>query len=335
MSGLPRVSIVTATRNRPHLLRQALLSIRRQTYADFEAVVVDDGSSPDVHEEYRAIWRELDGRFALHLASPPGGPGSDPGRGRNFGVRTSKGDLIAFLDHDDIWDRDDHLEVGVNAMIASGAGYFFSHVRFEPPFPGLMWAVSPDAFASCDRVSAGPLVYHVPVDEFLRHMRHSHIHPSHSIVRRDAFERAGGFIEGLKTADDVNFLLRIADIAPGIVYRPDASVAIRMPEGKSYSLSSSQLAQTLAENQAMIDVRSRCRSEGVRRCARSRQGWALRQLAAQVSSTSAREARRFAWEAFTVFPTLGALWFLVKACVGTISLGIPASRVGDADVARR
>lgn len=36
-------------------------------------MVVDDGSSPDTHEQYREIWKELDERFVLQLASP-GGP---------------------------------------------------------------------------------------------------------------------------------------------------------------------------------------------------------------------------------------------------------------------
>lgn len=315
-SGTPTVSIVTATRSRPHLLKQALLSIKKQTHADFEAVVVDDGSPPEIHDEYREIWKELDSRFTLHHASPPGGPGSDPGRGRNFGVRAAKGDIVAFLDHDDFWVRDDHLATGVTALARSGAGYFFSHVRFEPEFAGLMWAVAPDAWATCPRVDGGATVYQVPVDAFLARMRHSHIHPSHSMVRRTTFEQVGGFIEGLKTADDVNFLLRIADVDTGILYRPEAAVAIRMPEGKSYSLSSSQLAQTLAELQAMIDIRSRCKSAAVRNCARARQGWVLRQLAAQVAERSRGEALRLSWEAVATFPTPGAILAMLRMAIG-------------------
>src|SRR5262245_26099628 len=156
MTSSPSVSIVTATRNRPHLLRQALLSIKAQTFEEFEAIVVDDGSPAEIHDEYRELWKDLDRRFTLHLASPPGGPGSDPGRGRNFGVKAAKGEIIAFLDHDDLWDRPDHLAVAVKSLLESGAGYYFSHVRFEPMHAGLMWAVAPEEFASCPKVLFNP-----------------------------------------------------------------------------------------------------------------------------------------------------------------------------------
>jgi hypothetical protein len=323
----PIVSIVTATRNRPHLLRQALLSIKQQSYTEFEAVVVDDGSSPETHEQYRDLWKELDGRFVLHLASPPGGPGSDPGRGRNFGVRAAAGEIVAFLDHDDFWVRPDHLGAGVEAMQQHGAGYYFTHVRFEPEQPGLMWAVRPDVLAAGARILADPLVVEVPVADFVRVMTHSHIHPSHSMVRRATWQQASGFIEGLKTADDVNFMLRIADLAPGILYRPDPCVAIRMPEGKSFSLSSPQIAQTLAEHQAMLDLRSRCGNPDVRRCARAREAWVLRQLASQISGPASGEAWRLALQSVTTYPTLGGAWFLAKSIARSFSgAAVPAAK---------
>lgn len=312
---MPKLSVVTATRNRPHLLRQALLSIKQQSFDDFEAVVVDDGSPLEVHDQYREIWKELDERFVLHQASPPGGPGSDPGRGRNFGVRASKGELIAFLDHDDFWIRSDHLTVAAEAMERSGAGYYFTHVRFEPEHPKLMWAVHPNAFAGSGTPHADA-VFDAPLDTFVSVMRHSHIHPSHSVVRRTVWEESGGFIEGLKTADDVNFMLRVADLAPGILYRAEACVAIRMPEGKSFSLSSSEQVQLLSEYQAALDIRVRCNHANVRRCARSRQAWVLRQLSTRARMARSSEMTRFAREAFVAYPTAGAGWFLLKTLVG-------------------
>jgi cellulose synthase/poly-beta-1,6-N-acetylglucosamine synthase-like glycosyltransferase len=77
------VSIVTATRNRPDVLRRALASIRSQTFEEYEVIVVDDGSRSDVQGEYEDIWRSLDPRFLLVREGPPGGPGSGPGVGRN------------------------------------------------------------------------------------------------------------------------------------------------------------------------------------------------------------------------------------------------------------
>jgi glycosyltransferase involved in cell wall biosynthesis len=51
----PTVSVVLPTFNRARLLRQAVDSVLRQTYADFELIVVDDGSSDDTGAVVAAI----------------------------------------------------------------------------------------------------------------------------------------------------------------------------------------------------------------------------------------------------------------------------------------
>jgi glycosyltransferase involved in cell wall biosynthesis len=322
----PRVSIVTATRNRPHLLRQALLSIKRQSLEGFEAIVVDDGSSVETHEQYRRLWLELDERFTLHHASPPGGPGSDPGRGRNYGVRQATGAVVAFLDHDDVWHDSEHLAVGVHALLETGGDYYFTHVQFEPAHADLMWVVAPSALTTCPRAPMEPVVHDVPVDRFLEVMRHSHIHPSHAMVRRELFDRAGGFIEGLRTADDVNLMLRLADCGPRIRYRPEAVVTMRLPEGKSFSLSSSELDQSLAERHAMLDVRTRCTTAAVRQCARAREAWVLRQIAAQLFTQGRAEALWLAWEAVAVLPSPGTAWFFAKSLARVLGRAPSAPR---------
>lgn len=129
----------------------------------------------------------------------------------------ASGEIVAFLDHDDFWVRPDHLAVGVEAMQQRRAGYYFTHVQFEPEQSDLMWAARPDVFTKGAPLSANALVVEVPVPDFLRVMAHSHVHPSHSIVRRSVWKDAGGFIEGLRTADDVNFMLRVADLSPVIL----------------------------------------------------------------------------------------------------------------------
>ena len=126
MTPPPRlVSIVTATRNRPDVLRRALASIRSQTFEQYEVIVVDDGSRSDVQGEYEDIWRSLDQRFLLVREGPPGGPGSGPGVSRNRGLELARGEYVAFLDHDDFWLRPDHLSVGVAALGEADGDYFF------------------------------------------------------------------------------------------------------------------------------------------------------------------------------------------------------------------
>ena len=101
MTSLPiakrRVSVVVPTRDRPSLLREALVSIRALEGDDlaFEILVGDNGNGPGskaVAEEFGAI----------HLPVSRNGAGA----ARNAGLNAATGDFIAFLDDDDVWTKD-------------------------------------------------------------------------------------------------------------------------------------------------------------------------------------------------------------------------------------
>ncbi len=91
----PRVSVVVPLYNKRATIARALESIRRQTFADFEAIVVDDGSTDDGAALAARIG---DARFRLiHQAN------AGPGAARNRGIEAAAGEHIAFLDADDEW----------------------------------------------------------------------------------------------------------------------------------------------------------------------------------------------------------------------------------------
>ena len=90
-----KVSIVIPLYNKAPYVRRALDSIAAQTFTDFEAIVVDDGSTDDgaaIIENYP------DRRFRLIRQGNAG-----PGAARNAGVAQARGKFIAFLDADDEW----------------------------------------------------------------------------------------------------------------------------------------------------------------------------------------------------------------------------------------
>jgi len=94
--ALPRVSVVIPTWNRRRHLEEAIASVLAQTYTDYEIVVVDDGSTDDTRSWLEG--RATDGRVvALHQENR----GSSSAR--NAGLRAARGELIAFLDSDDLW----------------------------------------------------------------------------------------------------------------------------------------------------------------------------------------------------------------------------------------
>src|SRR5580704_15275668 len=90
----PFFSVIIPTYNRAELLRQALESVFRQEFTDFEVFVVDDGSTEDlspVVEEYR--------NRATFLRQQNAGPSA----ARNLAIGKAQGDCVAFLDSDDLW----------------------------------------------------------------------------------------------------------------------------------------------------------------------------------------------------------------------------------------
>jgi glycosyltransferase involved in cell wall biosynthesis len=89
----PKVSVVIPTYNRPLLVQRAVNSVLRQTYKDYEIIVVDDGSST----EPRFTGSIPSSRFRIIRNSVNGGPA----RARNLGISAARGGWIAFLDDDD------------------------------------------------------------------------------------------------------------------------------------------------------------------------------------------------------------------------------------------
>lgn len=92
----PLLSVVIPTWNRVHLVCEAVESALSQKAGRVEAVVVDDGSTDGTAE---LLARRFGPRIRLLRMPKRGGVGA----ARNAGVRAACGELIAFLDSDDVW----------------------------------------------------------------------------------------------------------------------------------------------------------------------------------------------------------------------------------------
>jgi len=93
---MPRISVVIPTHNRPDLLREAIASIKNQTFPDWEIVIVDDGSHPPVdgaslQKDFGSLIRVV--RNNQPLKQP---------YARNQGVQAASGDVVVHLDDDDL-----------------------------------------------------------------------------------------------------------------------------------------------------------------------------------------------------------------------------------------
>ncbi len=99
----PRFSVIVPTCNRLEKLRRALSSLERQSFTDYELLLVDDGSV-DGTRDYVASGRlTCDFPGLLQLRTLRNNRGAGAGKARNQALELAKGELIAFLDDDDEW----------------------------------------------------------------------------------------------------------------------------------------------------------------------------------------------------------------------------------------
>ncbi len=110
LGNQPRVSVICPTFNRSEAILATVNSVREQSVPDWELIVVSDGSTDDTEEWVRSA-AARDARIRLIRTERHGHP-SEP---RNAGLALARGDVVAYLDHDDRW-RDDHLAVLLSAF---------------------------------------------------------------------------------------------------------------------------------------------------------------------------------------------------------------------------
>jgi glycosyltransferase involved in cell wall biosynthesis len=185
-----KVSVIVPVKNSAATLAQTLASIRAQTLTEWEAWIVDD-QSEDSSLEIACAASATDPR--IHTIR-------NPGRGvsaaRNAGAARAQGELLAFIDADDTW-LPQKLSTHVQRFDSDPTlGLAFDRIRFTRP-DGKPTAVT--STVPRGRVQAASLLYENPACT-----------ASTLVVRRAAFEEAGGFDTALARAEDLELMLRVA-----------------------------------------------------------------------------------------------------------------------------
>ena len=122
---MPRVTVVTSTYNYATVLPHAIGSVLDQSYTDFEMLVVGDGCTDESADVVEAI---TDPRVHWHNLPENTGHQSGP---NNEGIRRARGDVIAYLGHDDLW-LPRHLEHLVDAIDCGATVAHGSTLWVEP-----------------------------------------------------------------------------------------------------------------------------------------------------------------------------------------------------------
>lgn len=116
----PKVSIITPVFNLEEYILDAITSVRHQTYANWEHLLIDDGSTD-------SSWTILESQARQDARIKPVKLDSNEGaaRARNAGIELASGRFIAFLDGDDIW-RPEKLSVQIQGMLERGIEFAYS-----------------------------------------------------------------------------------------------------------------------------------------------------------------------------------------------------------------
>lgn len=197
----PLFSVIIPTYNSAAYIAEAIESVLVQTYQNFEIVVVDDGSTDGT----RAILVPCSDRIT-YLSQANRGPSA----ARNLGIQHSRGELIGFLDADDIWlpnklERQlqfmvDHMDV---ALVFGDVELFNEHGTVTPTFLGQK--------AIASRLHGGEVIIK---DAFRSLLRENFITTTTVTVRRSCLREVGGFDELLRSVEDRDLWLRIAGRCP-------------------------------------------------------------------------------------------------------------------------
>jgi glycosyltransferase involved in cell wall biosynthesis len=179
------ISAVIPTYNRAALVRRAIDSVLAQTRPIDEIIVVDDGSSDKTREVVTAY-----GAAVRYICQENRGIAG----ARNRGIRESRFDWVAFLDDDDEW-LPDKIAKQVQALEkCPEASVCYTGIRYAP-------------------IDGGAERCFVPIkaESLLPKARLSiPFTPSTMVVRRKALDAVGGFMEGLRFAEDWHIIVRLA-----------------------------------------------------------------------------------------------------------------------------
>lgn len=223
-----KLSVVTVCKNNRVFLPQTIESVLAQDYDDVEYLIVDGGSSDGTVE---IIKDYADKSGSIRWISEPDGGISDA---MNKGVAMATGDVVAHLHSDDYY-----AHRGVLSHVAS---------KFKE-YPKIRWLTAGLSFAAED----GRVLKEVRVRKYsYRRLLRGNIllHPA-TFIRRDAFQKVGGFNEEVRYCMDYDLFLRLGAISDPLSL--DEQLAFfRVHTG---SLSVSQSEQAYAEE---FEVRLKC-----------------------------------------------------------------------------
>ena len=210
---MPAISIVLATYNRAMLLPKAIASVQAQTFADWELIVVDDGSVDETRAVVQEIQRQ-DPRVRYVRQDNQGGAAA-----RNTGIRHAQGECVAFQDDDDQWNPEKLSRQHALMAAHPEYGWLYGFMHIE------------------NRATGERSVHGRVVTTYRELFRGYFVGPQTVLIRRACFDRVGFFQEArvLWGAEDLELFMRLAKSYPfGCLQEP---LVTRFLDEEQHSLS--------------------------------------------------------------------------------------------------
>ncbi len=208
---MPKISVIIPAYNAMNYLPETLESVFKQTFTDFEILIINDGSSDNLVEWVSQI---ADSRVKLISQVNQGVSAA-----RNTGISNSQGEYIAFLDADDLWEPT-KLEKQLNCLEANpkvGLAYTwtaFINQLSQPTGVSIVSHAEGNVWEEIlvrDMISTG----------------------SSTMIRAECFDRVGLFDSNLSLGEDRDMWTRIAAIYPFAVIKESLTLYRRHPQNTS------------------------------------------------------------------------------------------------------
>jgi glycosyltransferase involved in cell wall biosynthesis len=230
------VSIVVPIYNYGFVLRETLDNLRQQSFTQWEAILVDDGST-DTTATIAKEYVQLDGRFRYLYQENSG-----VSVARNQGIRLARGKYIQFLDADDLLSAD-KLSIQVKYMEAhpESAVTYTNHIYFENDDPSKTYPdYERNNYDWLQRVDKQGL----PLIEMLLHANIAVV--SSPLLLRELALKVGGFPENSHHTEDWEFwfLCTLQNVRFTFIEHPKALTRIRIHEQSvSQSIGTMQIGE--------------------------------------------------------------------------------------------
>lgn len=207
----PRFSVVIAAFNAQRTIAETLDSVLAQTEADFEIVAIDDGSTDETLKILLG-YAALDERIRVASQSNQGVSAA-----RNLGVSKARGELLAFLDADDVWHAD---------KLARHAELHASDVSIEASFARIAFCPDTDGALSAGRTRSSVPERYCELEDVI--IENAVCTMSNLVVERAALLAVGGFNRSMRHVEDQDLLARL--VGEGHLMRgiPETLVGYRM-----------------------------------------------------------------------------------------------------------